>query len=188
MINYYFFLLLFSYLSIKYIMSSLRNNSTTKSNLNSNTSSNSRNTSNKSSGSKNYLNNSFFSSNNTNNVRSRNNRGIITQISNQYQQNKTVFKIIGIIALVLVIMGVYYYYNYVRGKNVAAVEIKEIIDSVQDGQEEMEISAGEIPISKYSNEYGISMWFKVNGYTYRYGQEKVILKEVMKSTEHQKLY
>lgn len=157
-------------------MSSLRNNSTTKSNLNSNTSSNSRNTSNKSSGSKNYLNNSFFSSNNTNNVRSRNNRGIVTQISNQYQQNKTVFKIIGIIALVLVILGIYYYYNYVRGKNVAAVEIKEIIDSVQDGQEEMEISAGEIPISKYSNEYGISMWFKVNGYTYRYGQEKVILK------------
>jgi hypothetical protein len=165
-------------------MSSSRNNSTTKSSLNNssnlNSSSNVKNTSNnssKTSTGKNYLNNSYFNTEVTNSSgSSSNNRSIVTQINNQYQKNKTVFTVLGVISLVLVIIGVYYYYNYVRGQNVAQVEIKEVIDSVQDAQEEMEISAGEVPISKYSNEYGISMWFKVDGYTYRYGQEKVILK------------
>lgn len=124
---------------------------------------------------KNYLNSSYFT-NTKNNASNSNNRGVITRLNNTYQQNKTVFTAIGVISLVLVVFSIYYYYNYVRGKNVAQVEIKEVIDSVQDAQEEMEISAGEIPISKYSNEYGISMWFKIDGYTYRYGQEKVILK------------
>jgi disulfide bond formation protein DsbB len=101
---------------------------------------------------------------------------MMTSINNKYQENKTIFIIIGVVSLVLVLVGVYYFYNYVSDRNVTTQEIKEILDSVQDAQDEMEISAGQIPISKYSNEYGISIWFKVDSYTYRYGQEKVILK------------
>ena len=117
------------------------------------------------------LSSNFFSSNSNNNTSS-----IMTSINNKYQSNKTIFIIIGVVSLLLVLVGVYYFYHYVSDKNVAVVEVKEILDSVQDAQDEMEISAGQIPISKYSNEYGISMWFKVDSYTYRYGQEKVILK------------
>ena len=118
------------------------------------------------------LSSNFFSSNSNNN----NSSSIMTSINNKYQSNKTIFIIIGVVSLLLVLVGVYYFYHYVSDKNVAVVEVKEILDSVQDAQDEMEISAGQIPISKYSNEYGISMWFKVDSYTYRYGQEKVILK------------
>ena len=125
-----------------------------------------------SSNSSGILSSNFFSSNSNNN----NSSSIMTSINNKYQSNKTIFIIIGVVSLVLVLVGVYYFYHYVSDKNVAVVEVKEILDSVQDAQDEMEISAGQIPISKYSNEYGISMWFKVDSYTYRYGQEKVILK------------
>ena len=118
------------------------------------------------------LDSNFFSSNSN----KSSNSTVMTSINNKYQENKTVFIIIGVVSLVLVIVGVYYFYNYVNDRNVATEEVKEILDSVQDAQDEMEISAGQIPISKYSNEYGISMWFKVDSYTYRYGQEKVILK------------
>ena len=100
----------------------------------------------------------IFSSNSNNN----NSSSIMTSINNKYQSNKTIFIIIGVVSLVLVLVGVYYFYNYVSDKNVAVLEVKEILDSVQDAQDEMEISAGQIPISKYSNEYGISMWFKVD--------------------------
>lgn len=120
------------------------------------------------------LGSSFFSSNSNSN--SNNSSSVMSSINNKYQENKTIFIIIGVISLVLVLVGLYYFYHYVSDKNVAVEEVKEILDSVQDAQEEMEISAGQIPISKYSNEYGISMWFKVDSYTYRYGQEKVILK------------
>lgn len=120
------------------------------------------------------LGSSFFSSNYNSN--SNNSSSVMSSINNKYQENKTIFIIIGVISLVLVLVGLYYFYHYVSDKNVAVEEVKEILDSVQDAQEEMEISAGQIPISKYSNEYGISMWFKVDSYTYRYGQEKVILK------------
>ena len=118
------------------------------------------------------LNSNFFSSNSNNS----NSSSIMTSINSKYQSNKTIFIIIGVVSLVLVLVGIYYFYNYVSDRNVAVVEVKEMLDSIQDAQDEMEISAGQIPISKYSNEYGISIWFKVDSYTYRYGQEKVILK------------
>ena len=132
------------------------------------------NTKTSSSNSSGILGSNFFSSNSNSN--NNNSSTVMSSINNKYQENKTIFIIIGVISLVLVIVGLYYFYHYVSDKNVATEEVKEILDSIQDAQEEMEISAGQIPISKYSNEYGISMWFKVDGYTYRYGQEKVILK------------
>ena len=122
--------------------------------------------------SENLIGSDFFAQN-----KSRNNHvGIVAQLNNKYQNNKTVFIVIGVVALFFVVVGLYYFYHYVKDRNVSIVDIKEVIDSVQDGQEEMEVSAGEIPISKYSNEYGISIWFKIDSYTYKYGHEKVILK------------
>jgi hypothetical protein len=129
------------------------------------------NTTTSNSNSSGILGSNFFSSNSNSNS-----SNVMSSINNKYQANKTIFIIIGVVSLVLVLVGLYYFYNYVSDRNVATVEVKEILDSVQDAQDEMEISAGQIPISKYSNEYGISMWFKVDSYTYRYGQEKVILK------------
>lgn len=124
------------------------------------------------------LSSNYFSpsSNNSSNGLKTSNNSIVNKLNNKYQDNKTIFIIIGVVSLVLVILGIYYFYHYVKDKNVAISEVKEILDSIQDAQEEMEIGAGQIPISKYSNEYGISMWFKIDSYTYRYGQEKVILK------------
>ena len=121
--------------------------------------------------SENLIGSDFFSQN-----KSRNNQvGIVAQLNNKYQNNKTVFIVIGVVALFFVVVGLYYFYHYVKDRNVSIVDIK-VIDSVQDGQEEMEVGAGQIPISKYSNEYGISIWFKIDSYTYKYGHEKVILK------------
>jgi hypothetical protein len=144
----------------------LRNNNLSKKSIsNKNTSSN-------------LLSSNYFSpsSNNNSNGLGISNNSIVNRLNNKYQDNKTIFIIIGVVSLVLVVVGIYYFYHYVKDKNVAISEVKEILDSIQDAQEEMEISAGQIPISKYSNEYGISMWFKIDSYTYRYGQEKVILK------------
>ena len=125
--------------------------------------------------SSNLINSNYFASTRNTNSNSFND-SMLNTFNNKYQDNKTIFIIIGVISLVLVVVGIYYFYHYVKDKNVAVSEVKEILDSIQDAQEEMEISAGQIPISKYSNEYGISMWFKIDSYTYRYGQEKVILK------------
>lgn len=144
----------------------LRNNNLSKKSIsNKNTSSN-------------LLSSNYFSTslNNNSNGSGTSNNSIVNRLNNKYQDNKTIFIIIGVVSLVLVVVGIYYFYHYVKDKNVAISEVKEILDSIQDAQEEMEISAGQIPISKYSNEYGISMWFKIDSYTYRYGQEKVILK------------
>lgn len=144
----------------------LRNNNSSKKSIsNKNTSSN-------------LLSSNYFSTslNNNSNGSGTSNNSIVNRLNNKYQDNKTIFIIIGVVSLVLVVVGIYYFYHYVKDKNVAISEVKEILDSIQDAQEEMEISAGQIPISKYSNEYGISMWFKIDSYTYRYGQEKVILK------------
>ena len=144
----------------------LRNNNSSKKSIsNKNTSSN-------------LLSSNYFSTslNNNSNGSGTSNNSIVNRLNNKYQDNKTIFIIIGVVSLVLVVVGIYYFYHYVKDKNVAISEVKEILDSIQDAQDEMEISAGQIPISKYSNEYGISMWFKVDSYTYRYGQEKVILK------------
>ena len=144
----------------------LRNNNLSKKSIsNKNTSSN-------------LLSSNYFSpsSNNSSNGLGISNNSIVNRLNNKYQDNKTIFIIIGVVSLLLVVVGIYYFYHYVKDKNVAISEVKEILDSIQDAQEEMEISAGQIPISKYSNEYGISMWFKIDSYTYRYGQEKVILK------------
>jgi len=144
----------------------LRNNNLSKKSIsNKNTSSN-------------LLSSNYFSPSSSNKSKGlgQSNNSILNKLNNRYQDNKTIFVIIGVASLVLVILGIYYFYHYVKDKNVAISEVKEILDSVQDAQEEMEISAGQIPISKYSNEYGISMWFKIDSYTYRYGQEKVILK------------
>ena len=144
----------------------LRNNNLSKKSIsNKNTSSN-------------LISSNYFSpsSNNSSNDLGISNNSIVNRLNNKYQDNKTIFIIIGVVSLVLVVVGIYYFYHYVKDKNVAISEVKEILDSIQDAQEEMEISASQIPISKYSNEYGISMWFKIDSYTYRYGQEKVILK------------
>ena len=74
--------------------------------------------------------------------KSRNNQvGIVAQLNNKYQNNKTVFIVIGVVALFFVVVGLYYFYHYVKDRNVSIVDIKEVIDSVQDGQEEMEVGA-----------------------------------------------
>ena len=91
--------------------------------------------------SENLIGSDFFSQN-----KSRNNQvGIVAQLNNKYQNNKTVFIVIGVVALFFVVVGLYYFYHYVKDRNVSIVDIKEVIDSVQDGQEEMEVGkAGQI--------------------------------------------
>lgn len=124
-------------------------------------------------------NNSNRTNNSTNN--SSNNNSIINKLNemmnNDKDSNNYIFVIIGVLSLVLVGMGIYYYYYYVRGKMTFVPEKKEILTSEHDAQTELEISSGDIPLSRYSNEYGISMWFKVNDYNYRYGEEKVIFRK-----------
>ena len=124
--------------------------------------------------------NSGPASNNSNN--SNNNNSIVNQLNNMLEtndesSNNYIYAILGILALLLVLISVYYYYYYVRGKQTFVPEKKEILTTEHDGQTEMEVSSGDIPMSKYSNEYGISLWFIVNDYKYKYGDEKVLFRK-----------
>ena len=100
----------------------------------------------------------------------------INNIMEEKKGNNYIFVIVGVLSLVVVLSGVYYYYYHVKGKTSFVLDKKEILTDEHDGQTELEISSGDIPLSKYSNEYAISMWLKVNDYKYKYGEEKVILR------------
>ena len=120
---------------------------------------------------------------NNSNVRKLNNvnknTSIMEKINNMMEEkkgNNYIFVIVGVLSLVVVLGGVYYYYYHVRGKTSFVLDKKEILTDEHDGQTELEIASGDIPLSKYSNEYAISMWLKVNDYKYKYGEEKVILR------------
>lgn len=127
----------------------------------------------------NKLNNN--TSNRNNNSNNSSNSSIVNKLNNMLNNNKEsnnyIYIIIGVLSLVLISGTIYYYYYHVRGKKTFIPEKKEILDSEHDAQTELEVSSGDIPLSKYSNEYGISLWFKVNDYKYRYGEEKVIFRK-----------
>ena len=100
----------------------------------------------------------------------------INNMMEEKKGNNYIFVIVGVLSLVVVLGGVYYYYYHVKGKTSFVLDKKEILTDEHDGQTELEIASGDIPLSKYSNEYAISMWLKVNDYKYKYGEEKVILR------------
>lgn len=128
-------------------------------------------------------NNNFMNNYNNNNNRNNNNNNnnSITERINKMVQNSEkadnyIYIILGILSVVLVISVIYYYYYHVRGVKTFVPKQNEILDSEHDARTSFEVPAKDIPLSQYSNEYGISIWLKVDDYKYKYGEEKVIFR------------
>jgi hypothetical protein len=153
------------------------NNIINNKNMN-NTKANNRSIINSNNNSNSNSNSNYSNSNNSNSTSTSNkNTSMVDSINNTISENKNyIFAIIGFITFVVVVGGIYYYYYHIRGNKVMVPEKKEILSDEHDGRETLDIPSSDIPLSKYSNEYGISLWLKVDDYKYRYGEEKVILR------------
>jgi len=111
--------------------------------------------------------------NKLNNQRNRN--SYTTQVMNYYSSNSTNFTTIIFFVIVLITLVFISYYLYTLYNKTPVIIEQDLISNVIDGKIEYNVSGSSIPVSQFSNEYTISMWLKVDDYSYRYGQEKVIL-------------
>ena len=159
----------------------------------------------------NNLKNKSNNKNNSNTNKKKNNNNynysLFNTISNNIINNKNnnkksdsentyLYVIVGITILCLISVSIYYYYYVVREQVVYQLEDKEFLEDILDGRDEITISSSDVPSSTYSNEYSISLWVKVDDYSYKYGDEKVILRrgekghgspEVILAPKHNKL-
>ena len=133
-------------------------------------------------GNNNFLNNinNNGSNNKNNNNSNSSSRSVVNKINNIIENsdkgNNYIYIILGVLSLVLVSSVIYYYYYYVRGMKTFVPKQNELLTSEHDARTEMNIPSKDIPLSQYSNEYGISIWLKVDDYKYKYGEEKIIFR------------
>lgn len=79
--------------------------------------------------------------------------------------------------IVLITFGFYSYHYYTNSAaQSSSTTSYTALSGVAAGTAPITINSANIPNSQFSNEYGISMWIKVNDYTYNYDQDKVLLR------------
>jgi hypothetical protein len=88
----------------------------------------------------------------------------------------TIGIVLAFVVLILIAFAAYWVYDFYDSKSFTKPVEVEAIKNVMDAKSTTNIGGGTIPSSKYSNEYSISIWMKIDDYTYRYGKEKVILR------------
>ena len=85
--------------------------------------------------------------------------------------------VILIISLSVIGVGIYYGYKYYTSssKNTnGSGDRYQAVSGVVNATNQIDINRSNIPHSQYSNEYSISFWVKIDDYTYRYNEPKVI--------------
>ena len=115
--------------------------------------------------------------NNGRNVRGVKNNTGAPRIVNYYSSGNmpSMSSIVFIILIVITIAVIFYYGYTIFSASPKQVE-KDIITSAIDGKIQYNIPGSGLPTSQFSNEYSISMWLRVDDYSYRYGEKKVILR------------
>lgn len=85
--------------------------------------------------------------------------------------------VILIISLSVIGVGIYYGYKYYTSfsKNTnGSGDRYQAVSGVVNATNQIDINRSNIPQSQYSNEYSISFWVKIDDYTYKYNEPKVI--------------
>lgn len=89
-------------------------------------------------------------------------------------------KVIGIVIVVVVVIllagASYWLYTFYSNRVFQTTVETEVMPDVKDAGAKFSAGSGSIPSSNYSNEYSISMWLNIDNYTYKYGQEKIVLR------------
>lgn len=82
------------------------------------------------------------------------------------------------IFILLIVIGyvAYTYYNKYIIDTIPDYMQLELVDS-KSGKEFAELTANNLPLSQYGNEYNISMWLKIHDYSYKHGEKKYILQK-----------
>lgn len=88
----------------------------------------------------------------------------------------TIGIVLAVVVLILIAFASYWVYGYYNSMSSTKPVEYDAIKNIMDAKSANNIGGGTIPSSQYSNEYSISIWMKVDDYTYRYGKEKVILR------------
>lgn len=83
--------------------------------------------------------------------------------------------IVGTIFIIVVLYLVYRFIKFYRGRRVSTVESKEVVPKVKVGKNYTSVKGTEIPMSKFSNEYTVSFWIKIDDYKYRFRDKKIVL-------------
>jgi hypothetical protein len=96
--------------------------------------------------------------------------------SGGYSGSKVIGIVIVVVVLVLLIGACYWLYTIYSNRVFQTTVETEVMPDVKDAASNFSIGSGSIPSSNYSNEYSVSMWLNIDNYTYKYGQEKIILR------------
>lgn len=151
-----------------------------------NNNNNNRNNNNNNRGNNNNFLKNFNKNNNNNNSNNSSSSSVANKINNMIensnQDNNYIYIILGVLSVVLVLSMIYYYYYHVKGFKTFVPKQNELLTSEHDARTEMDIPSKDIPMSQYSNEYGISIWLKVDDYKYKYGEEKVVFRRGSKGS------
>jgi hypothetical protein len=97
-------------------------------------------------------------------------------VSSGYSGTKVIGIVIVVVVLILLIGASYWLYTIYSNRVFQTTVETEVLPDVKDAGAKFSAGSGSIPSSSYSNEYSVSMWINIDNYTYKYGQEKVILR------------
>ena len=112
-----------------------------------------------------------------NNLNLKNN---ISKIDNQNSISKiatqSIINIVIIIVLTIVIVWILYkIYQFYTNKTVYSKSYVKLLPESQNGRISRIIEAQNIPTNKFSNQYAISCWLRIDDFTYRFKKEKVVM-------------
>lgn len=84
--------------------------------------------------------------------------------------------IIGLVVLLIIIIWIIVkFYSFYGDKKLGLKNYTTLVKDKINGNIPNTISGNTIPTSGFSNEYALSFWMHVDDYTYRYGQEKLVM-------------
>jgi hypothetical protein len=103
-------------------------------------------------------------------------QSVLQTVSSGYSGSKVIGIIIVVVVVILLVGASYWLYNFYSNRVFQTTVETEVMPDVKDAGAKFSAVSGSIPSSKYSNEYSISMWLNIDNYTYKYGQEKIVLR------------
>lgn len=106
-----------------------------------------------------------------NNISKIDNQNSISKIATQSIINI----IITIVFTIIVVWILYKIYQFYSNKTVYSKSYIKLFPETQNGRISRIIEAKNIPTNKFSNQYAISCWLRIDDFTYRFKKEKVVL-------------
>ena len=100
-----------------------------------------------------------------------NNNNRLAQARTQGMVNFAIILVLAVI-VVFVIWRIYKFYSK---KVVEDKQYEVILQDGHDGKSRRTIESRFLPTSTLSNEYSISFWLRLNDFTYRFKEDKVVL-------------